>query len=72
MGTEIERKYLVRTDGWRPLVRESHRLRQGYLSTDPAREVRVRVVDDTGAFLTVKAGRRGPVRAEFEYPIPVG
>lgn len=29
-------------------------------------------MDDAGAFLTVKAELQGPVRAEFEYPIPVG
>ncbi|MGQ4516187.1 CYTH domain-containing protein [Streptomyces sp. DW26H14] len=71
MGTEIERKFLVRATGWRPLAGETHRLRQGYLSTDPAREVRVRVVDESEAYLTIKAKQQGPVRAEFEYEIPV-
>uniref|UniRef100_A0AAU3GQK0 CYTH domain-containing protein n=1 Tax=Streptomyces sp. NBC_01401 TaxID=2903854 RepID=A0AAU3GQK0_9ACTN len=71
MGTEIERKFLVRADGWRALAGETHRLRQGYLSRDPAREVRVRIVDDAEAWLTVKAKRPGPARAEFEYPVPV-
>ncbi|MFJ8664806.1 CYTH domain-containing protein [Streptomyces sp. NPDC093600] len=73
MPTETERKYLVRADDprWRDLVRATHTLRQGYLSTDPAREVRVRVVDDTAAFLTVKGRRSGPARAEYEYPVPV-
>ncbi|WP_037678799.1 CYTH domain-containing protein [Streptomyces griseus] len=71
MGREIERKFLVRGDGWRALVTRTTLLRQGYLSTDPHREVRVRVTDDTEAFLTVKAKRPGPERAEFEYPIPV-
>ncbi|MGW4233876.1 hypothetical protein ACWEF9_32235 [Streptomyces sp. NPDC004980] len=38
----------------------------------PAAGARVLVVDDTAAFLTVKAELQGPVRAELGYPIPVG
>lgn len=69
MGVEIERKFLVRGDAWRVgAVGESYR--QGYLSTDPARTVRVRVAGNR-AYLTVKGKGEGLVRAEFEYPIPV-
>ncbi|MCZ2526766.1 CYTH domain-containing protein [Streptomyces sp. NPDC059506] len=73
MPTETERKYLVRVDDprWRVLVRATHTLRQGYLCADPEREVRVRVVSGTAAFLTVKGRRTGPVRPEYEYPVPV-
>ncbi|WP_019075334.1 CYTH domain-containing protein [Streptomyces hokutonensis] len=71
MGREIERKFLLRGDGWRTLVTRTTLLRQAYLSTDPRREVRVRITDDTEAFLTVKAKQAGPARAEFEYAIPV-
>lgn len=73
MPVEIERKYLVRADDsrWRELVRTTRTLRQGYLCSDPAREVRVRVVGDATAFLTVKGRRTGASRAEYEYPIPV-
>ncbi|MFD7785584.1 CYTH domain-containing protein [Streptomyces nojiriensis] len=73
MPTETERKYLVRADDprWRALVRATHTLRQGYLAPDPACEVRVRVIGDTAAFLTVKGRRSGPTRAEYEYPVPV-
>ncbi len=69
MGTEIERKFLVRGDGWRKGAR-GERFRQGYLTTDPERTVRVRVAGDR-ALLTVKGPSRGLVRAEFEYPIPM-
>ncbi len=71
MGVEIERKFLVRGDGWRAGADGGTRLEQGYLSTDPDRVVRVRVAGDV-ARLTVKG--RGPspdVRPEFEYDIPV-
>lgn len=67
MGVEIERKFLVHADKLPPLQNGSL-LSQGYLSDDPA--VRVRVVDNSCAYLTVK----GPgllERAEFEYKIPV-
>ena len=69
MATEIERKFLVRNDRWRGLGRRSRHIRQGYLSRDPARVVRVRV-DDEGAWLTVKGPAVGAERAEFDYAIP--
>ena len=67
MGIEIERKFLVRGPGWR--VAAPATFRQGYLSRDPERTVRVRLAGDA-AFLTVKGRSRGAVRAEYEYPIP--
>ncbi|MBE0617966.1 MAG: CYTH domain-containing protein [Proteobacteria bacterium] len=69
MGIEIERKFLVRGEGWRTGA-ETRVIRQGFLSTDPDRTVRVRVAGDRG-YLTVKGRAEGLVRAEFEYPIPV-
>ena len=69
MGVEIERKFLVANDGWRELG-EPVLLRQGYLSLDPARVVRVRIEGDK-AFLTIKGKSQGATRGEWEYPIPV-
>ena len=69
MGVEIERKFLVSGDGWRELG-EATLLRQGYLSTDAARTVRVRI-DGEQAFLTIKGKSVGASRGEWEYPIPV-
>ncbi|GAB4280010.1 MAG: CYTH domain-containing protein [Deferrisomatales bacterium] len=68
MGQEIERKFLVRGDRWKVGARGVP-YRQGYLSTDPERTVRVRVVGDRG-FLTIKGKPRGIAREEFEYRIP--
>jgi adenylate cyclase len=68
MGTEIERKFLVEGDVWRQGSR-GRRIRQGYLSADPGRSVRVRLVGDD-AWLTVKGASAGCTRVEFEYPIP--
>jgi len=68
MGKEIERKFLVTGDAWR--TGECSDYRQGYLSIDKQRTVRVRVAGDT-AFLTVKGITEGATRAEYEYPVPV-
>lgn len=70
MALEIERKYLVRPDAWRPPASGGTIHRQGYLSVDPARVVRVRRAGRR-AWLTVKGPNRGIVRTEFEYPVPV-
>lgn len=44
IGDEIERKFLVK-DGWREQVECSSILRQGYLNSNPARTVRIRIQD---------------------------
>ncbi|MEO5341131.1 MAG: CYTH domain-containing protein [Magnetococcus sp. MYC-9] len=74
MATEIERRYLVSQEPWlrlgRPLVRHACTVRQGFLSTDKERVVRVRVVEDR-AMLTIKGLTRGFTKQEFEYAIPL-
>jgi adenylate cyclase len=69
VGVEIERKFLVRGDGWRALG-EPVLLRQGYLSSNPARTVRVRI-EGADATLTIKGKSVGATRGEWEYPIPL-
>jgi adenylate cyclase len=68
MATETERKFLVTGEGYRKLG-EPVFCRQGYLSTEKERIVRVRVKADRG-FLTVKGVTSGIRRTEFEYEIP--
>jgi CYTH domain-containing protein len=68
MAVEIERKFRVVGDAWR--TDHGTRYRQGYLSRDPERTVRVRIADDQ-AFLTIKGRTVGASRPEFEYPIPL-
>jgi len=68
MATEIERKFIPRTDNWRDGA-GGVRYRQGYLSTDSERTVRVRTAGDK-AFLTIKGKTVGASRAEYEYAIP--
>ena len=69
MGIEIERKFLVSGDTWRDMGKPIL-LRQGYLSVDPDRTVRVRI-EDGGATLTIKGRSTGATRSEWEYPIPL-
>ena len=69
MGVEIERKFLLAGDSWRALG-QPLLLRQGYLSSDPARVVRVRVAGDQ-AYVTIKGRSAGATRGEWEYPIPL-
>lgn len=68
MGSEIERKFLVRGSGWKQgAIGQPYR--QGYLSTDPLRTVRVRIAGKQ-AYLTIKGQSQGITRPEFEYAIP--
>ena len=69
MGTEIERKFLLRNNDWKSLAR-GIRYRQGYLTSQKERTVRVRTVEDKG-FLTIKGPSVGASRMEYEYEIPV-
>jgi adenylate cyclase len=70
MAKEIERKFLVRGDGWRNFVSKTRSLRQAYISSMEDRSVRVRLENGNIATLTVKIGRT-MTRDEFEYTIPI-
>lgn len=78
MGTEIERKYLVKTNEWRSqkkllesqLPKIGARYCQGYIPTSNGTTVRLRIIGEQG-YLTIKSKTVGHTRAEFEYPIPV-
>ena len=69
MGQEIERKFLVKSD-FKPFVKKSIRIVQGYLSSVPERTVRVRIKGDKG-FLTIKGigNESGASRFEWEKEI---
>jgi adenylate cyclase len=68
---EIERKFLIVSDGWRSLVEGSpKRLSQGYLCSDSRKSVRVRIAGER-ATVTVKGAREGITRLELQYDIPV-
>lgn len=71
MAKEIERKYLVKTDGWRSGAASSSSFLQAYIASGKDRSVRVRIMDDKKARLTIKIGRNLFARDEFEYDIPL-
>jgi CYTH domain-containing protein len=68
MATEIERKFLVTGNAWSKDNYSDYK--QGYLSLDKERTVRVRVAGNC-AYITIKGITRSTVRAEYEYTIPV-
>jgi adenylate cyclase len=68
MGQEIEHKFLVDKARWRPHG-AGVLIRQGYLSTEKDRVVRIRTAGPD-AYITIK-GPGHVSRAEFEYAIPL-
>lgn len=68
---EIERKFLIISDGYRQEAIKTERITQGFLNTDPERTVRVRLKNDMG-FLTIKGitYEQGTTRFEWEKEIP--
>lgn len=71
MATEVERKFLVRSEAWRRSVERAISIRQFYLAVAGDRSIRIRISDGTSARLTLKFGSHLPSREEFEYPIPL-
>ena len=71
MAEEIERKFVVKNDGWRAAATGSRHLRQAYLARTEALVARVRLIDDAEAVITIKSAGTALSRQEFEYPIPV-
>ncbi len=71
MALEIERKFRVSGDGWKPLVSRTRRLRQAYLTKTGRLSIRVRIDGDAAGTLTIKAARSGMERHEYEYAIPL-
>ncbi len=69
MPKEIERKFLVRNDGFKKNARKVF-ICQAYLSRAKNRTIRVRIVGKQ-AFLTIKGKSRSTVRSEYEYEIPM-
>jgi adenylate cyclase len=71
MALEIERKFLVRGDGWKRHVVRARRLRQAYLTKNDRISMRVRIDGEEAATLTIKTARTGIERHEYEFAIPL-
>ncbi len=72
MAIEIERKFLVKNDGFKKEFVEEMRITQRYLSSVPERTVRVRIKGEKG-FMTIKgiANESSVSRFEWEKEISV-
>ncbi|MFT4833242.1 MAG: adenylate cyclase [Psychroserpens sp.] len=68
---EIERKFLVTSNGYKKEAQNKKRIVQGFLNTDPLRTVRIRIKEGQG-FLTIKGigNENGTTRFEWEREIP--
>ncbi len=71
MNIEIERKFLVKGE-FKHFAKKSVKIKQGYISDNPEKTVRVRLKGDK-AFLTIKGkgNKTGATRFEFEKEISV-
>ena len=68
--TEIERKFLVTSDQYKPEAFKTTRIIQGFLNTDPERTVRVRLKENKGT-IAIKgmSNNEGMTRFEWEREI---
>ncbi|MBR4730979.1 MAG: CYTH domain-containing protein [Prevotella sp.] len=69
-GLEIERKFLVKGEGYKQQAYGQSHIKQGYISSSHGRTVRVRIRDERG-YLTIKGPSEngGLSRYEFEKEI---
>ena len=65
-NTEIERKFLVRSDVYLAQATGKYEIEQGYLCKEPGKTIRVRIRDER-AFLTIKSGTLREGLAKFEW-----
>ena len=69
MAKEIEKKFLLKNDQWRDLIKRSRQFVQGYMVGSDKASVRVRLEGEQ-AFINIKSATLGVVRDEYEYAIP--
>jgi adenylate cyclase len=77
MAIETERRFLLANDDWQQEISSYTHIRQGYLSNDRERTVRIRTVYDpqdvtnNTAVITIKGSKSNGSGLEFEYDIPI-
>jgi adenylate cyclase len=70
MPTEIERKFLVRSENWKDQSDSGIRYQQGYLCENGPGSVRIRIEGEK-ANINIKSATLDMVRMEYEYEIPL-
>ena len=72
MAIEIERRFIVNGEGWKSFAKNQQHLRQGYLANSlNSWTVRVRILREERAWLTLKLKTDDMSNNEFEYLIPI-
>ncbi|MTE27054.1 CYTH domain-containing protein [Winogradskyella ouciana] len=66
MAVEIERKFLVTSDGFKKEASTSYSIQQGFLNSHKERTVRVRLKEDKG-YLTIKGKSSNDGLSRFEW-----
>lgn len=70
MAKEIEMKFTV-TENELPELTNGKHIVQGYFHTAGKGAIRIRIVDNEKAYLTIKSQRKGISCDEYEYEIPL-
>lgn len=70
MPKEIEKKFLLKNDSWKKYINFTTTIKQSYMYIKKG-VVRVRIINNETAFLTLKSNNSGIVRNEYEYEIPI-
>jgi CYTH domain-containing protein len=72
MGIEIERRFLVKNEDWRSKVILSEDFSQAYLNSNLDEwAVRIRIINNNQAYITLKSSLNELTNYEFEYQIPI-
>ncbi len=72
MGIEIERRFLVKGEDWRKYANKPQLFKQGYLASNKKGwSIRIRIIDNKEAYLTLKAQANIATNHEYEYSIPL-
>ena len=72
MGIEIERRFLIRNEDWKSKVILSEDFSQAYLNSNiDGWTVRIRIINNNQAYITLKSSLNGFTNYEFEYKIPI-
>ena len=72
MGIEIERRFLVKKNDWRSKAILSEDLSQAYLNSNIDEwTVRIRIINNKQAYITLKSFLNGFTNYEFEYQVPI-
>jgi len=71
MPKEIERKFLVASDEWRKNADEGKYMRQAVILAEEGRSLRIRLINNKKARMTLKIDASQLSRHEFEYDVPL-